>query len=220
MRPRSARAHDAVLDAASRLFAERGIDSTSMDAIAAASGVSKATIYKHWPDKDALCLEVLSRIHGHDEASSYRLTGDLRSDLLAVLAHEPPPQFAEVRSRITPHLVSYGVRNPAFGKAWRLRVLEPPRTELAALLRQARAQGLLSKSVDIDVAMAMLLGPLFYRHIMGMVDRPIPSHLPEAIVEAFLKSQGRDLGRAREPRHAAAARGSRRRRGLPPSVER
>ena len=211
MRPRSARAHDAVLDAASRLFAERGIDSTSMDAIAAASGVSKATIYKHWPDKDALCLEVLSRIHGHDEVSPYRLTGDLRSDLLAVLAHEPPPQFAEVRSRITPHLVSYGVRNPAFGKAWRLRVLEPPRTELAALLRQARAQGLLSKSVDIDVAMAMLLGPLFYRHIMGMVDRPIPSNLPQAVVDAFLKSQtsGGVPGESRRP---AAAEGSRRRR--------
>ena len=211
MRPRSARAHDAVLDAASRLFAERGIDSTSMDAIAAASGVSKATIYKHWPDKDALCLEVLSRIHGHDEVSPSRLTGDLRSDLLAVLAHEPPPQFAEVRSRITPHLVSYGVRNPAFGKAWRLRVLEPPRTQLAGLLRQARAQGLLSKSVDIDVAMAMLLGPLFYRHIMGMVDRPIPSNLPQAVVDAFLKSQtsGGVPGESRRP---AAAEGSRRRR--------
>jgi AcrR family transcriptional regulator len=211
MRPRSARAHDAVLDAASRLFAERGIDSTSMDAIAAASGVSKATIYKHWPDKDALCLEVLSRIHGHDEVSPSRLTGDLRSDLLAVLAHEPPPQFAEVRSRITPHLVSYGVRNPAFGKAWRLRVLEPPRTQLAGLLRQARAQGLLSKSVDIDVAMAMLLGPLFYRHIMGMVDRPIPSNLPQAVVDAFLRSQtsGGVPGESRRP---AAAEGSRRRR--------
>jgi AcrR family transcriptional regulator len=211
MRPRSARAHDAVLDAASRLFAERGIDSTSMDAIAAASGVSKATIYKHWPDKDALCLEVLSRIHGHDEVSPYRLTGDLRSDLLAVLAHEPPRQFAEVRSRITPHLVSYGVRNPAFGKAWRLRVLEPPRTQLAALLRHARAQGLLSKSVDIDVAMAMLLGPLFYRHIMGMVDRPIPSNLPQAVVDAFLRSQtsGGVPGESRRP---AAAEGSRRRR--------
>ena len=211
MRPRSERAHNEVLNAASRLFAERGIDATSMDAIAAASGVSKATIYKHWPDKDALCLEVLSRIHGHDEASPYRLTGDLRSDLLAVLTHEPPAQFAQVRSRITPHLVSYGVRNPAFGKAWRLRVLEPPRTQLAALLRHARAQGLLSKSVDIDVAMAMLLGPLFYRHIMGMVDRPIPSNLPQAVVDAFLRSQtsGGVPGESRRP---AAAEGSRRRR--------
>ena len=46
-RTRSADAHRKVLDAALELFAERGIDATSMDAIAEASGVSKATIYKH-----------------------------------------------------------------------------------------------------------------------------------------------------------------------------
>jgi AcrR family transcriptional regulator len=210
MRPRSARAHNDVLEAASRLFAERGIDATSMDAIAAASGVSKATIYKHWPDKDALCLEVLSRIHGHDAPSPSRRTGDLRADLLAVLVHEPPPEFAEVRSRMTPHLVSYGIRNPEFGKAWRLRVLEPPRTELAGLLRHARAQGTLSTTVDVEVAMAMLLGPLFYRHIMGMVDRPISSRLPENVVDAFLKSQAGATGVAGRSRRPAAARSSRR----------
>ncbi|HJY08747.1 MAG TPA: helix-turn-helix domain-containing protein, partial [Bryobacteraceae bacterium] len=60
-RQRSTRAHDQVLDAALKLFSKRGIDSTSMDAIAGASGVSKATIYKHWPNKDALCLEVMAR---------------------------------------------------------------------------------------------------------------------------------------------------------------
>jgi AcrR family transcriptional regulator len=32
------------------LFGERGIDAASMDAIAEKSGVSKATIYKHWQD--------------------------------------------------------------------------------------------------------------------------------------------------------------------------
>ncbi|HMV48309.1 MAG TPA: helix-turn-helix domain-containing protein, partial [Blastocatellia bacterium] len=60
-RPRSAQAHEQVLEAALRLFAERGIDATSMDAIAEASGVSKATIYKHWADKNTLCLEALAR---------------------------------------------------------------------------------------------------------------------------------------------------------------
>ena len=55
-RQKSAQAHRRVLDAAIGLFAEYGIDATSMDAIAEASSVSKATIYKHWPDKDALCF--------------------------------------------------------------------------------------------------------------------------------------------------------------------
>ena len=37
-----------------------------MDAIAQASGVSKATIYNHWADKEALLMEVMELIHGLD----------------------------------------------------------------------------------------------------------------------------------------------------------
>ena len=48
-----------MLRAALDLFGERGIDATSMDAIAQASGVSKATIYNHWADKEALLMEVM-----------------------------------------------------------------------------------------------------------------------------------------------------------------
>ena len=63
----SQRAHAKVLEAATELFAERGIDATSVDAIAALSGVSKATVYKHWADKDALCLEALAHLFEHDQ---------------------------------------------------------------------------------------------------------------------------------------------------------
>ena len=81
-RVRSARAHEQVLSAAQELFSERGIDGASMDAIAEASGVSKATIYKHWPDKDALCLEVLYRLKNQIPIFE---TDDLRADLTALL---------------------------------------------------------------------------------------------------------------------------------------
>ena len=212
MRPRSERAHNEVLNAASRLFAERGIDGTSMDAIAEESRVSKATIYKHWPDKDALCLEVLARIHGYDEQPAYRHTADLRADLLEVLGREPPEAFADIRSRITPHLVSYGARNPAFGKAWRIQVLEPPRSHLAELLKRAVARGALPRTLNADVAIAMLLGPIFFRHIMKIVERPMPATLVEDVVEAFLRAHAAEGVAAGKVRRPAAARGSRRRR--------
>src|SRR5450432_4690187 len=82
-RPRSAKAHKKVLDAAVQLFSERGIDATSMDSIAESSGVSKATIYKHWQDKDALCLEVMGYLHGLDEELPVFDSGDFRADLIA-----------------------------------------------------------------------------------------------------------------------------------------
>ena len=77
---KSARAHSQVIESAVTLFAERGLEATSMDAIAKASGVSKATIYRHWPDKDSLCLEVLAYLHGLDKEPPVFDSDDFRAD--------------------------------------------------------------------------------------------------------------------------------------------
>ena len=200
MRPRSERAHNDVLNAASRLFAERGIDGTSMDAIAEESRVSKATIYKHWPDKDALCLEVLSRAYGLRDAVP-EPSGDLRDDLLAVVRHEPPARDAELRARMMPHLMAYAARNPAFGRAWQARVFDPPRDALIRRLRRAVASGELPKGTDVGVAIALLLGPMMYGHILKRINKPAPPALAESVVDAFLRAAA--TAPRRHPRPAA-----------------
>ena len=114
------------------LFAQRGIEGASMDAIAEASTVSKATIYNHWADKDALLLEVLEEIHGLKTRPTFD-SGDIRKDITDVLAYRPP-EHAELRARITPHFVGYSAKRSEFGDLWRKRVMDPPRRELAQLL--------------------------------------------------------------------------------------
>jgi AcrR family transcriptional regulator len=105
-RPRSAQAHKKVLDAAVQLFSERGIDATSMDSIADASGVSKATIYKHWQDKDALFLEVMGHLHGLDEEPPVFDSGDFRADLIAQLQYQPAADRQALREKLTPHMIA------------------------------------------------------------------------------------------------------------------
>jgi AcrR family transcriptional regulator len=188
VRPKSARAHADVLDAAMRLFAERGIDATSMDAIADTSGVSKATIYKHWQDKDALLMEVMLRATGRDTAEPTFDSGDLREDLIAAISHEPPQEYAGLRERLMPHLMAYAARNPTFGNAWRTRVIEPPREQLLRVLHAGIANGQLPGTLDTEVAIAMLFGPIMYGHITKVLLKKSPELLPERIVDAFLKS--------------------------------
>ena len=200
VRPRSARAHDDVLDAALRLFADRGIDATSMDAIAEASGVSKATIYKHWPDKDALCLEVMVRLHARDMAPPDLDSGDLRSDLVAVLSQRPREDRADLRTRMMPHLMAFAARNPAFGKVWQARVFEPPRAQVTRVLERAMARGILPRTVDLDLAIALLLGPMMYGHVLHRLNRDAPESLPDLVVDAFMKSYALDAPSiSREP---------------------
>ena len=67
----------AVFDATLRLLAEGGYGALSMDAVAAAAGVNKTTVYRNWPTRAALILVaaedrsatvINTRVSGHPEA--------------------------------------------------------------------------------------------------------------------------------------------------------
>src|SRR5579871_5389938 len=83
-RPRSEKAHKAILDAAAELLLARGLSAVSMDAVAERAGVSKATIYRWWPTKETLALDALYT-EWAAAAPAPRDTGSLRKDLLALL---------------------------------------------------------------------------------------------------------------------------------------
>jgi AcrR family transcriptional regulator len=201
-RARSESAHRKVLEAALELIANHGVDATSMDAIADAAGVSKATIYKHWTDKDALLLEAMAEAHGLNARPNFD-TGHTRADIIAVLAY-PPQGRLEIRERITPHFVAYGARNPAFGDAWRNIAMEPPRRELRHLLKVGIQKGELSPDLDIDLSLALLLGPMVYWHVFLRRSRGNPTTLAEGVVNAFWRAFGLSV-QAHAPMRAGKA---------------
>lgn len=191
-RPRSVLAHRQVLDAAANLFADRGIDATSMDGIAAASGVSKATIYKHWADKDKLALEVLSYVHGLDKEVPVFDSGDTRADLIAQLNYQPAPDRSEIRERFMPHVIAYSAHNRVFGAAWRKTVVEKQRAALGKILERGVKEQQLVQGLDRDLSIAILVGPMIYRHIFlnPSGGRP-PLDFAEQVVDAFWKAFAR-----------------------------
>ena len=190
-RQKSARAHSQVIDAAVALFTERGIESTSMDAIARASGVSKATIYRHWPDKDALCLEVLAYLHGLDKELPVFDSGDFRADIIAQLRYDPAEERKVLRERIIPHLMAYASHNRVFGDAWRSRVLDPVRNALGKMMERGKQRGILRPDLDPEVGFALLLGPLIYRNVfLRKLGGKAPEHLEVAVADSFLGAFG------------------------------
>lgn len=176
VRPRSIEAHEKVLNAALGLFAERGIEATSMDAISQASGVSKATIYNHWKDKEALLLEVMLMVNGLDREPEDIDTGDIQRDLTTVLTRKPPDRFDSARNRLTPLLIAYAGLHPEFGKIWRHRVTDPPRQCLKKILHRGISRGQLSRDLDMEASIALLLGPLLYSHVFHKEE---PSRAPD-----------------------------------------
>ncbi len=53
---------DAILDAAHELLATKGYDQTTVDEVAAAVGIAKASLYKHFPSKEALATAAMKRM--------------------------------------------------------------------------------------------------------------------------------------------------------------
>jgi AcrR family transcriptional regulator len=76
-----------IVEAAGRLFGERGYDRTRLDDVAAAAGVTKPVLYRHFADKTALYLALLER-HREDLGSfagAIPAEGTLDARLRAVL---------------------------------------------------------------------------------------------------------------------------------------
>jgi AcrR family transcriptional regulator len=185
-RTRSASAHQKALYAAMELVAEHGVDGTSMDAIARKSGVSKATIYKHWADKDALLLDVMAEVNGLHSRPEFD-SGDTKADMVAVLSYRPL-EHVELRERITPHFMSYSASNISFGTEWRRMVMEPPRRELRHLMKLGIEKHEFAPDLNVDLALAILLGPMIYWYVFLKRTSVDPKRLAEGVVDAFWKA--------------------------------
>ena len=193
-RTRSATAHGKVLDAAIELFVEGGIDATSMDAIAGRSGVSKATMYKHWADKDALALEALSHLFGFYEEAPRFESGDLQQDFVDALTYQPAVAKQELKMQMMPHVMGYAARNRKFGDQWRSRMIDPPQTRLKNLIRRGMKQRELVSNIDLTIGIALLMGPAFYWYIViGKKNSlaSLPRSMAAEVVRAFFRAYSR-----------------------------
>ncbi len=74
---------DAVVEAATRAFLTHGYEASSMDAIAADAGVSKRTVYNHFPGKRELFRAVVAGLYE-----------EFNSDGGQTLRHDQPPEQA------------------------------------------------------------------------------------------------------------------------------
>lgn len=197
-RTRSASAHQRVLDAALNLIAEHGVEGTSMDALARKSGVSKATIYKHWADKDSLLLDLITEVNELHSRPKFD-SGNTRADMVAVLSYRPSEK-ANLRERIMPQFVAYSANNASFALAWKNMVMEPPRRELTRLMKLGIRKGELASDLDLDLCLAILLGPMIYWFVFLRRSPENPRALSEGVVDVFWRAFGvaRNSARTRQ----------------------
>ena len=131
---RESELHAAVLD----LLREVGYDALTMDAVAARTHCSKATLYRQWGSKAQLVARALRDDKPPALASAD--TGSLRGDFHAALDLIDPCQM-EKDSALIRGLAHAAHSNPDLLQALRDLLLEPEMTGLGAMLRRAVDRG-------------------------------------------------------------------------------
>jgi AcrR family transcriptional regulator len=188
-RPRSERARQAILEAASELLLARGLSAVSMDAVAERAGVSKATIYRWWPTKETLALDALytewaaARPHPRD-------TGSLRGDLLSLL--RPWARLAGSRpyGRVVAALLTEAQTDPVFAAEYRERFVEPRRQQAREIFRRAIERGEIPPDTKVEVALDLLYGPMYHRLLHGHA--PLNDRFVREVIDMVLDGVRRD----------------------------
>ena len=178
-RPRSEDARRRVLDATVEALLAVGVEGATVEEIASRSGVAKSTIYRHFGSRDALMSEaVRARVVAREPPG----TGSLADDLEELFARYDEPENQAV-NELFPLLLD-AARRDAGMRSVMTDVLVERQRPLRAALEAAQHRGEIDPDLDLDVAFALLIGPLTYRRMVQ--DRDIDEEflavaLPSAI---------------------------------------
>ena len=188
-RPRSVKAHNAVLAATAELLAEGGYPAATVDAISQRSGVSKATIYKHWPSRTAVAAEAFGGQMANAVPTPH--TDDPRADLVEQM-HRVNAFYGSKRGRVFAELLAACVTDPDGARYFREYFLAGRRTAIAQLWSRATEAGIARAGVGAEVATDVLFGPLVFRLMTGHAE--LSDDNAVAIAEAALRGLLRDPG--------------------------
>jgi len=160
-----------ILDAATKVFAEKGFHLATIKDIAREAGIADGTIYNYFENKMALMLGLLDRMNESDRREvdfSQFTAGDFRSFMTAYLRHRfmvvKADNFEVFRVVVSEILVNQDLRELYYRK-----IVEPTFTLAERYFQLWVAQHPI-KPVDISLTMraisGMVLG-LIMEHIMG-----------------------------------------------------
>lgn len=179
-RPRDGALDDRILEQVVALLSLRGYAGLSLDELATRSGVAKTTILRRWPSKAAVAAAGVERLAL--QSVDVPDTGSLRGDL-GVLLHGARDTFARGRGQFVARLLREAGHHPEITDLLD-GVLHTRRQAYRRVLARAVARGELDASVDQELMIDMLIGPLWTRLLITR--DPITREYVDANVQAVL----------------------------------
>jgi AcrR family transcriptional regulator len=158
---------DAITTAVIDELVESGYARLAMDRVARRAGVGKSALYRRWPSKQHMVVDVLALLSIPPGPAPD--TGSLRGDVRAVM-QAAFDWLGDPRIRgVLPDLIAESDRNPVLAEAVAHHVTRPRVTWARTTLGRARDRGELAED-DIDLVLDLTIAPMFWRLTHG---RPV-----------------------------------------------
>lgn len=166
-RPRDAATHQSILDAANGILEELGCRSFSIEAVAARAGVSKAAIYRRWPSKGALLVDLY--MLGLEASGAGRVEEGRSAEaefteyfgLTITLLDEP------IWAQTLSGLMAECQGNPEIASLMRERIVEPRREVGRRIIARGIRTGELAADTDVELLLDFVFGAIWYRLLLG-----------------------------------------------------
>ena len=163
-RPRDEEVKRRILEAAEQLLENVGFISATVDAIAERAGASKATVYRWWPNKASVLIDAFRQAVG--EELPFPDTGIFEEDL-----RQQVRLFANLlmsrKGRVLVAVLRAAQQDPEVKSAFREYWLVPRRAEARHAMDRHRRRGDMPADLDLDTAIDLLYGPLYYQMLTG-----------------------------------------------------
>ena len=171
-RKRSSEAEKAVLDAAYDLLSREGLQATTVEAIASRAKVSKATIYKWWPNRASVIMSAFLR----EARGALPYPEEFEPENIVQRLQTMAMEFHGAVGSMIRALIAEGQSDPEIAQAFRDGYIFARRQQGVELVKRAIAKKLI-RDADPDVVLDLLYAPLYYRLLVG--------HQP--LSEAFIR---------------------------------
>jgi AcrR family transcriptional regulator len=165
-RPRKSSTGHAILKATREILGRAGVHGLTVEGVAARSGVAKTTIYRRWRSKEDLALAALLDLIQQEPPPEPHV-GTTRTVLSAYLGRLVDNLNSRLYGRVIRGLISDLGIDAELARGFRERVLARRVAAVRQILLRGIERGELPRDVDLEIAVDLLLGPIYYRLLIS-----------------------------------------------------
>jgi AcrR family transcriptional regulator len=198
---RSERSRRAVIDAAAKLLTQRGYTAITMEGIAAEAKVGKATVYRWWPSKASIFMDLYAELA--EEITPPADTGSVVKDVTLLIRGAFKLYRETAAGLALAGIIAEAQSNAAVSRIVRNDFAPSRRHIILHLLERGVARGEISTDADLELISEVLAGASWYCILVGsgqLTDRHatrIVETVLAGIVQRPAKNQAKKSARKR-----------------------